>query len=164
MTTRVPRQVRKVDDVEGVAAVIPQIQDVDDAAYTLAHSFPGGVPALAQRMGMPHNTLQAKVNLNLSTHKLSLRESVQMQAVAGDCRVLYAMAAALDHVALPAPALVERADAIQVLTRLGEEVGDVFGAVRKALTDGKVTPNERRQVAQQVAEAMGAMAMVMRAL
>lgn len=158
-----PRQVRKVDDVEVALSVIPQIQDVDDAAYSLAHAFPGGVPALAQRMGMPHNTLQSKVNLNLASHKLSLRESVQMQAVAQDYRVLHAMAAALDHVALPAP-VMEAGEIARVLAQVGAEVGDVFREVQRVMSDGRVTPNERRKVAGQVAEAISSLAMVLRAL
>lgn len=163
MNTNLRRSTPAVDDVGGYPVVTPHIQDVDDAAYTLAHSFPGGVPALAQRMGMSRNTLQSKVNLNLDTHRLSLRESVQMQAVSGDCRVLHAMAAALDHVALPAPSMDEGGMGM-MLAQVGAEVGDVFREVQRALSDKHVTPNERRKVADQVAKAMSALACILKVL
>ena len=58
--------------------------DVADAAYHTAHDFPGGVPALAQRMAMSANTLAHKVGLNNTTHHLTLREATAMQEVTGD--------------------------------------------------------------------------------
>lgn len=158
------RSLRKIgNDIAQSPAVTPLVQDVDDAAYQLAHQFPGGVPALAQRMGINHNTLQLKVNPNVDTHKLSLRESVQAQVVAGDCRVLYAMASALDHACLPLPA-IEEGEIAMALAQVGAEVGDVFREVQRVLGDKQVTPNERREVAKQVSEAMAALAMVMRTL
>lgn len=164
MSSRMPRQRAYRDDEREQPVVTPLIQDVDDAAYQLAHQFPGGVPALAQRMGMNANTLQLKVNPNTETHKLSLRESVQAQVVARDCRVLYAMAAALDHVCLPLPHLSDNEQISMALAQVGAEVGDVFREVQRVLDDKHVTPNERREVAQQVAEAIGALGAVMRAL
>lgn len=163
MKGSIPVLRRLGNDIAQSPAVTPLVQDVDDAAYQLAHQFPGGVPALAQRMGINHNTLQLKVNPNVETHKLSLRESVQAQVVAGDCRVLYAMASALDHVCLPIPA-VEEGEISLALSQVGAEVGDVFREVQRVLGDKRVTPNERREVARQVSEAMAALAMVMRVL
>lgn len=48
--------------------------DVRDAAYHTAHQFPGGVPAMAQRLGVNENTLAHKVSLRKDTHHLSLVE------------------------------------------------------------------------------------------
>ena len=68
--------------------------DVLDAAYHTAHAYPGGVPALAQRMGMSQNTLAHKVSLANETHHLSLREAVAMQEVSQDKRIAQAMCCA----------------------------------------------------------------------
>lgn len=163
MSERIARVRAYGDDVQVASFVTPVVQDVDDAAYALAHNFPGGVPALAQRMGVSPNTLQSKVNPNLDTHKVSLREAVLMQAVAGDPRILHAMAAALDHVALPTRCITED-DLTAVMARIGAEVGDVFREVQLVLSDRRVTLNERRRVAGQVAEAVQALAAVLKVL
>lgn len=135
------------------------VQDVSDAAYRVAHEFPGGVPALAQRMGMSSSTLMKKVGLTVDTHHLSLREAVHMQAVTGRFDVLYAMAKSLDHVCLPVPDQAA-GDVHARMAAVGAEVGDVFREVQRVLADGRVTPNERKRVATQVAEAIAALAAV----
>lgn len=145
------------------AAAKSSMGDVGDAAYRVAHQFPGGVPALAQRMGMSPNTLSHKVSLTNEFHKLSLSESVHMQHVANRFDVLYAMAQSLGHVCLPAPELGE-SEVTTVLASIGSEVGDVFREVNRVLADGRVTPNERRKVANQVAEAISALCAVMKVL
>lgn len=43
-------------------------------------------------------------------------------------------------------------------------MGDVFREVSRVLADGRVTPNERRKVANQVAEAISALCAVMKVL
>lgn len=74
-----------------------QGQDVGDAAYQTAHGYPGGITALATRMGVSANTLTHKVNPHNTTHHLSLREAVDMQFFADDAAVLHAMAARLGY-------------------------------------------------------------------
>lgn len=129
----------------GDSAASITMSDVNDAAYRIAHQFPGGVPALAQRMGMSRNTLAHKVSLTTDTHKLALAEAVHMQEVANRFDILYAMAESLNHVCMPA-------------TQMSE------GEINTVLGDGRVTPNERRKVAAQVAEAVQALCAVMRVL
>ncbi|TAK97060.1 MAG: hypothetical protein EPO09_04955 [Aquabacterium sp.] len=152
----------QVGEIYGSIA-IPHIQDVDDAAYRIAHTFPGRVPALAQRMGMPASTLNKKVSLNCETHNLTLDEATQMQACADKYDVLYAMGWSLGHVCLPMPDM----DCGQVsaqLAKVGAEVGDVFRVAQQALDDGNVTPNERRVISEQVAEAITALAALLKVL
>lgn len=149
-------------DMAGNAAK-SSMGDVGDAAYRVAHQFPGGVPALAQRMGMSPNTLSHKVSLTNDSHKLSLSEAVYMQHVANRFDILYAMAESLGHVCMPAPEMGE-AEVNAILATVGAEVGDVFREVQRVLADGRVTPNERRKVANQVAEAITALCAVMKVL
>lgn len=54
------------------------------AVANTVHAFPGGVDALAKRMGMSANTLQHKVNLNNETHRLSVGELARLCRAAGD--------------------------------------------------------------------------------
>lgn len=71
--------------------------DVLDAAYHVAHSYPGGVPALAPRMNMRVDTLMSKVSVTNTTHHLSLKEAVTMQEVTGNHAILLAMADTLGY-------------------------------------------------------------------
>jgi len=57
-----------------------------DAAYLTGHHYPGGVPALAARMGMDARVLARKLNPN--TGDLGLDEAVALMALTGDPRML----------------------------------------------------------------------------
>ena len=125
--------------------------DVGDAAYHTAHDFPGGVPALAQRMGMSQHTLAHKVCLHNATHHLSLREAVRMQGVAGDVRILHAMAAALGHVCISMH-VQPGGSTLEDITRMAGEFADVMRATTDAVADGRVTVNEMHECERQAAE------------
>ena len=81
-------------------ADIARGMDVLDAAFLIAQECPGGVAALAQRMGVSANTLQHKLNPNNTSLHLTLKDALALQVVSGLPYVLYAMSAALDHVCL----------------------------------------------------------------
>lgn len=138
-------------NVSGVPAMVGL--DVGDAAYHAAHDFPGGVPALAQRMAMSANTLAHKVGLNNTTHHLTLREAVKLQEVTGDARVLHAMASALGYTCISL-----RSDAghttLEQVMHMAKEFGDVLGSVNDAVADGRVTPNEMQDCERQASELM----------
>lgn len=55
-----------------------------DAAYKAAHDYPGGTDALAVRLGMTGAILRGKVNPNDSHHKLTLKEAIALDAIAGN--------------------------------------------------------------------------------
>lgn len=59
----------------------PLAQDVGDAAYQTVHGAPGGVNALAVRMGLPASTLTHKVNPNNDSHFLRPHELLQIARV-----------------------------------------------------------------------------------
>lgn len=71
-----------------------------DAAYLTGHNYPGGVPALAARMGADANELRRKLNPG-SIHGISLDEAEVLMALSGDPRILHAMAAELGYVCTP---------------------------------------------------------------
>lgn len=71
-----------------------------DAAYLTGHNHPGGVPALAARMGMDARELIRKLNPN-AIHGISLDEAEVLMALSGDHRILHAMAAGLGYVCQP---------------------------------------------------------------
>lgn len=127
--------------------------DVNDAAYHLAHDYPGGVPALAQRMGMSQHTLAHKVSLTTGTHHLSPSELVKLQAIAVDARPLQAMAAQLGYVALPIlPEL--GGSSLEDVTRVVREFSELLGAATETMADGRVSMNELQRVEREAGETM----------
>jgi hypothetical protein len=118
--------------------------NIQDAAYHTAHDVPGGIAAIAARMGISPNVLQNKVNPTQDHHKLTLAEAVKIQALTGDCRILHAMAASLNHVALPVLHFEGIADMalldgyMDVITELGE----FTATFQTAISDGEVSHKE----------------------
>ncbi len=79
-----------------------QGMSVDDAIDHTVHGYPGGVVALAARMGVPASTLTHKANPNNTTHRMSPAELVAIQLFSDNAAVLHAMAAALGYTCAPA--------------------------------------------------------------
>ena len=75
--------------------------NIRDAAYMTGHHYPGGVPALAARMGMDALELTRKLNPNAGA--ISLDEAVVLMTLSGDHRILHAMAVELGHTLAPQP-------------------------------------------------------------
>lgn len=134
--------------------------DVLDAAYHTAHEYPGGIPPLAFRMGVPASTLNHKVNLSNSTHHLTLKEAVLMQAVSGNFAILHAMAGALGHVVLQVDAETD-AQPMTEVARMVSEFSELLSRVTKSTADGSVTMNEVRECQRQAMAAIGAIYGVM---
>ncbi|WP_295851994.1 phage regulatory CII family protein [uncultured Xylophilus sp.] len=89
---------RSLDHVaEGLPADSPDSLTPEDAAYQTAHGYPGGVSAIAARLGIPAGTLTHKVNPHNTTHHLSYAEAVSLAHLAGDARMLHAFAARLGY-------------------------------------------------------------------
>lgn len=72
-----------------------------DAAYMTSLNYPGGVPALAARMGMDARDLSRKLNPN--TGNLGLDEAIVLMVMSGDYRILHAMADELGYTLAPQP-------------------------------------------------------------
>lgn len=144
----------------------PQPMSVPDAIYHTVHGYPGGVAALAARMGIPVGTLTHKANPNNVNHFMRPDELVAMQHFSGNVAVLHAMAAALGYTAERATADQAGGNVGSALVRFQVEVADLVRAVgepAERLAEKPadyVTGNEVRRVdyhAQEVQAAMGHM-------
>lgn len=134
-------------NVESSAAInITPGMDVRDAAYLIAHHYPGGVAALAARMGVNPGVLQNKLNPNNDTHHLRLDESVLLQQVAGNAAVLHAMAQQLGFTCVRAMPAQDGGDPVEAFMALAMAHADFTRAVADAL-HGKetVSKNELRR-------------------
>lgn len=119
---------------------------VADAAYHTVHNYPGGVAALAVRMGMSANTLTHKANPNNDTHHLRVDELVAMQALSGNFAVLHAMAAALGHACTPAAPDQADGDPVEAFMLQQRAQGEYSAALADALLPEHPTRSAVRRV------------------
>lgn len=119
---------------------------VADAVYHTVHGYPGGVAALAARMGVSANTLTHKANPNNDTHHMRPDELVAIQVFSGSYSVLHAMAAALGHSATPAAADQSDGDPVEAFMLEQRAQGEYSAAVADALLTECPTPNAVRRV------------------
>lgn len=165
MKSSLPSRLSVANDVGDLPAHIAMpVQDVKDAAFRIGRTFPGSIQALAQRMSMPYSTMQKKLNPSDESHLLGVDEAVAIQVIAGRFDVLYAMAWSLNHVAVPLPADVSRDNVGMALASIGKEVGDVFRVAQELLTDGDVSPNDRRKITAEVSEVIAVLGAFLREL
>ncbi|WP_343593808.1 phage regulatory CII family protein [Paracidovorax wautersii] len=138
---------------------IDRAQEVAQAAYHLAHGYPGGIAPLAVRMVVSPNTLTHKVNPRNTTHHLTLVEAVAMQMVAGNASILHSMAAVLGYVVHRATPDQAGGCPVQALVRANAEWADLLRAVGDPLeagADAVPTPNALRRVGYHAQEAHAA--------
>lgn len=144
-------------DEEGVADTGAGM-DVLDAAHLTAQNFPGGVPALARRMGVSANTLQHKLNPNTDRHILGLRESQIIQVVTGNASVLHAMASALGYTCIRAVPDQSGGDPMEAFWRFQQELGDFSAAAAERFKPGgTASRNAQRRLEYHANEVIAAL-------
>jgi hypothetical protein len=110
-----------------------------------------GVPDMAAKIGMPTGTLYNKVNQNESSHhKPTLADAVLVQVVAGDTRIVEAMAHTLGGVFLKLPTLEAVSDAalLEMVADIHIQSGHFHWEIKEALRDGKFTRQEHADIHQ----------------
>ncbi len=131
--------------------------NVLDALFHTAHDFEGGVPALAQRMGMSASVLNKKVKQGIESHKPLLTEAVAIQSIARDYRVLHAMAFTLNHAAVEMPEIPDLSDMgiMDAYMEAAEADAIVVAEFRKAYADGQIDDKEFERIKAAQYEAIG---------
>lgn len=119
--------------------------DVEVAAWSLVHDFPGGAPALGAMVGLDGTLLSNKVNPNNDRNHLMLKEAVRIQMASGDHRILRAMADNLGELCVPLPQVHDN-DLMQATLRSMRSFGVMMGETEQALKDKRVTPNELKRI------------------
>ena len=125
---------------------------ITDAAYAVAHDYPGGTESLAPRLGMSGAVLRNKVNPNNTTHHLSLAEAVRMSQITGDPRIAEAIANELGFALVKTPSMEECNDAaiVELMGAAWATHGDVGTEICKTLEDGRVELAEVDRVEQRI--------------
>lgn len=127
--------------------------DLDDALYHTVHGYPGGVAALASRMGMSHDTLTHKANVNNTTHFLRPKELVAVMYMSSNASALHAMAGHLGYTCTRATPDQSGGDPMDAFVRMQQAYADVLHAVADPLSHGgAVNKNEIRRAEAMAAE------------
>lgn len=124
----------------------------ESAAYRTVHSFPGGSRALAPKLGKSDAMVRNLVNPNNTTHKLGYLEAIELSEAADDDTMLEAWAARRGYVLVRAEPKHCEASIPTQMMQLSVEIGDFASVVARALADGVVTCNERREIHNESAE------------
>jgi hypothetical protein len=126
--------------------------NITDAAYAVAHDYPGGTESLAPRIPMPGAVLRNKVNANNTTHHLSLAEAFRMTDLTDDERILEAWARHRGKILIemPEPENCADADVIELMAKTWETNGDIGREVNQTFADGRVEAHEVRRVKDRV--------------
>lgn len=139
--------------------------NTQDAALQLARSLPGGIEALAVRMGKSAHSLRHELT-GSGTAKLGLLDAETIGLYAQQMRapnalaILNAMAANHNALALPLPEGVALGDdTFKGLADAAREFSEFIASVADAAADGQVTGNELalvdRELGDLIARAQG---------
>ena len=126
-----------------------------DAAFHLAHDYPGGATALAARMGKNPGTFCHELTATGSA-KLGLLDAGKMTLLTGNRAILNAFAAECGCIVLPLPEHQAGVDTFAQLATTAREFGEFVASVANAAQDGRVTANELAQVDRELAEMLAA--------
>lgn len=147
----------------GALPDMPASMDIADAIYHLVHSYPGGVAALAARMGVPASTLTHKANPNNTTHHAHPKELIAMQHLSGNAAPLHSMAAALGYACTRALPDASGGDPVEAFMHLQLAIGDYTRAladpwerIRREPHAPHVTRNESRRVEDRLQDLIAA--------
>lgn len=120
-----------------------------DAAYHVAHDYPGGADVLGLRLGKRPGVLGNEVKAGRSpapgcTAKLGLADAEKITMLSGDLRILQAFAANCGQMLLPLPQHIgEQEDAaLGHLAAMAKEFADACKAIADVLNDNQVSDNE----------------------
>ncbi|SHL10947.1 Phage regulatory protein CII (CP76) [Nitrosospira sp. Nsp11] len=127
---------------------------ISDAAYRIAHGYPGGIPAMAARMRMSKHVLQNKVNPNCETHHLHAEELAEMADLANSDEAAQAFCARRNMLGVHVSSFEGVSDAalLDLFLSLEKEKGEWAVSVQKALADGVIDPPEFKRIEREFRE------------
>lgn len=126
------------------------------AIANTVHAYPGGIAALAKRVGMSPNTLQHKANLNNETHHMTVADLYKIQRVTGDVSASQALVRCEGYVCILVNP-TKPASVVDGIARLMVPVVELIESVRDATATGQpVTRQQNRRSEHHLAELIGA--------
>ncbi|MBA3756505.1 MAG: hypothetical protein H0X02_09865 [Nitrosomonas sp.] len=122
--------------------------DLFDIIHEEAHAYPGGVEALARRMGRNPGTLRKKLLPNKDTHDLTVKELRQMVAYCKTDRVARGFADDRELMCISKPNYSGLSDQaiLDLFLRLQREQGEWAEEIREAIHNGEVDWDELMRI------------------
>lgn len=120
--------------------------NVIDAAHRIGLTYPGGIEALAVRMGKNPAVLRSKLNPHCATHGLMLEEAVHMQSVTGQRDIVVAMAQELGGVYVQQDVSADAAGLAQDIVGTVAQFGRWMQRIEGAMDDDRVTLREAKEL------------------
>ncbi|WP_188379590.1 phage regulatory CII family protein [Oxalicibacterium faecigallinarum] len=136
-----------------------------DALYKAARNYPGGVEALAKRMGISAAVLYSKLRPGCDTHHVSFEQVSEITDHLVEARVpnalqaLQALTWRHGMVAISLPPLSEQETdcLVQSICKSVVEFGHLTSAVSEAMADGKICGKEWDEIDREFSHAIGAL-------
>jgi len=133
-----------------------------DAVHAVCHEYPGGVEALAPRIGRGAQVLRNKVGLDhhapgsRRSHEPTLADVSAITRATGDLRVVQALAAENGAVVMRLPDVPSCDDAalLELVLGCNREWGEVANEISSALADGQITPREYDRINAETLESV----------
>lgn len=144
--------------------------DVLDSVRRAVRHYPGGLDAVAARLGKSPSTLEKELR-GAPQYKLGAEDAAEIAAMCSDLRTPHCLdypTRLAEHVGatlLPLPHGLET-DSItaKAVAGLMRELADVVGSVAAAEADGEISTNELKHIQRQWAELVGSGQALMLAL
>ncbi len=127
--------------------------NISDAAYKMAHEYPGGATALAARMGISKHVLNNKLNPHQQSHKLSLQEAEALSILTDDDRILRAFAQSMGQVCFRMEidySATGNKELFRSLSEMMSELGRFAETLRSSLNDHRISREEMNALSDHI--------------
>lgn len=126
----------------------PSIDSLEDAIATTSRDFPGGVQALAEKISVNPGTLYNKCNPGMPSHRLTLREAVDIMYHSRDVRILEFLCRETHHACVAQAQFQHVGDMVlfDAWTASDMEHGKTAESIRTALADARIDDKEYRAI------------------
>lgn len=127
--------------------------NITDALYRAAHQYPGGLEALALRMGISSSSLAHKVSPTYPGAHCSPQEMAAIMEFTDDHGALQALAGRMRYMLLPmVPEGEIDGQFAQRLAGTVKEFSEFITEISQDLADGRVTDNELKRIERELAD------------
>lgn len=135
-----------------------------DTLYNVARAYPGGIEALAQRMGKSVNVLRNKLRPGIDSHHVNFEEVSAIIELCQEAHVpdalspLFALNArhGLEAFALPSVDSLSDEELTQTVCKAMKKFGDLAANTSAAMMDHIVTSNEMDGIEKDFQQVMAA--------
>lgn len=126
----------------------PHINSLEHAIAETSHDYPGGIQALAEKISVNPGTLYNKCNPGMPSHRLTLREAVDIMHHSRDVRILEVLCRETHHACVPQAQFQHIGDMalFDAWTASDMEHGKTAESIRTALSDARIDDQEYRAI------------------